>query len=76
MFKEILAKLDGWKTILAYAAVHIFGAYPLLLGAINEVIANPKNKAAIIELLIQAALAFGVLDRLRKNLKGNVKAKK
>lgn len=74
---NILKALTGWKTIIAYAAAHLFGAYPLVLGAFNKLIENPTNKAFIVEFIIQAALAFGVLDRLNRNLKVlNAKKKK
>lgn len=65
---KLLEKLSGWKTVLGYIAVHIFGAYPLVIGSFQKFLADPSKENAA-EFIAQLILAFGVLDRVLKNVK-------
>ena len=59
--------LSGWKTIIGYLAATLLGAYPMLIGAIEAALVDPSKKN-LTELVIQAILGAGILDRVRKNL--------
>lgn len=62
--------LSGWKTIIGYILLSIpgLGDAPMLKSAIERLLADPSNKQAIIDLLLQVVLALGIADRIRKNL--------
>jgi hypothetical protein len=70
IFGKIWGFFDGWKTAVAYVAAHLFGDYPLVLAAFQSLIANPKDMEAVVNFIVQLALAVGVADRVRKNLRG------
>lgn len=66
----ILKKLDGWKTILSYILAQVFGSYPLLLTAFNELAADYKDPQKIINFLIQLGLVLGLSHKAVKNFGG------
>lgn len=67
---KIAKFLSGWKTIIGYILLSIpgLGDAPMLKSAIERLLADPSNKQAIIDLLLQVVLALGIADRIRKNL--------
>lgn len=69
--RKLLKSVDGWKTTIAYILLNIpyVGAYPMLKGALQDVIANPGSEAAWANLVAQVLLAGGVFHRVVKNFK-------
>lgn len=65
---NIFKKLNGWKTILFYILAQVFGSYPLLLSALQELMENPKDVQKIINFLIQLGIALGLSHKLLKNV--------
>lgn len=61
--------LDGWKSIISYVFAQVFGSYPLVITAFNELLENPKDPQKIINFLIQLGLALGLTHKVLKNLK-------
>lgn len=75
--KKLFGAVDGWKTVIAWVLAQIpwFTANPLVLEAVNKVLADPKNVQAWTELAIQILMVIGVADIIRKNiLQGTVRA--
>lgn len=67
MFK-LLAKINGWKTILAYIVAQVGGSYPLVAGAFMAWQAAPSDPQAIGNLVAQLGLVVGVGHKVIKNL--------
>lgn len=65
---KIFKYLNGWKTVLSYVLAQVFGSYPLLLTAFNDLMADSKNPQKIINFLIQLGLALGVGHIAIKNV--------
>lgn len=69
MLGKIFSKLDGWKTAIAYLLLNIpvLSDQPMLMSAIQAARENP-SKENLTLVLIQAIMALGVADRIRKNV--------
>jgi len=65
---NIFKKLNGWKTILSYILAQIFGSYPLLLTAFNELLEDYKNPQKIINFLVQLGMVLGLSHIAIKNV--------
>lgn len=63
------ARINGWKTILAYVVAQVSGTYPMLLAAYVAWQAAPSDAQAISNLIAQLGLAVGVGHKLVKNLR-------
>ncbi len=63
----LLKITEGWKTVLGYLALQLFGSYPLLLGSVKNVAEDYKNPASWLEFAGQLLLAWGVAWRTGKN---------
>jgi hypothetical protein len=68
MVAKLLKWFDGWKRIAAYAGLQVFGEYPLVVGAFKKVLEDPSAQN-LGELILQALLAYGVLDAIAKKVK-------
>lgn len=76
---KLWAKLEGWKTIIAYILTFAT-ANPALLEAISRVLTNPdpattEGAAAYGNLVVQLLLLLGVSGILVRNLQYGVKRK-
>lgn len=71
MLEFLWTKLAGWKSAIGYLLLQIplFSEQPLLLEAVQKAIAEPSN-ANIAAAIAHLILAIGILDRIRRNLKG------
>lgn len=69
---RLLKILDGWKSVISYVAAQVFGSYPLVLTALNEFLAEPKNPQKVVNFLVQLGLALGLSHKVFKNLLKNV----
>ena len=67
MFK-LIAKINGWKTILAYTVAQVGGSYPLVAGAFAAWQLAPTDPQAIGNLVAQLGLVVGVGHKLLKNI--------
>lgn len=67
---KLINMLDGWKRLLSYAALNVpfLNSHPMLLGAIQDVLADPHNEQKWAYAISQALLAWGMLAGLIKNL--------
>jgi hypothetical protein len=63
---------NGWKTVIGVILAQIpwFSDKPLLVGAIEKVVANPKDAQAWGELIVQLLIIVGVVHRVAKNVTG------
>lgn len=66
--KKLWIALQGWKTVIGYILANVLGSYPMLVQAINDVIADPSRQN-IINVAIQILLLVGVSNRVLKNIK-------
>ena len=68
MFKDFFKSLiTKWKTVLGYALAQLFGTYPLLYTAYEQMVANP-TKETILNFGIQLLIALGVGHKVLKNI--------
>ncbi|NDF13447.1 MAG: hypothetical protein EB060_11625 [Proteobacteria bacterium] len=72
---NVIAKVNGWKTILAYVVAQVGGSYPLVLGAYLAWKAAPSDPQAIANLVAQLGLVVGVGHKLVKNVQAMLKGK-
>jgi hypothetical protein len=68
LFLSLPAKINGWKTILAYVVAQVGGTYPLVAGAFLAWKATPNDPTAIANLVAQLGLVVGVSHKVLKNL--------
>lgn len=66
---KLLKYLDGWKSIISYILAQVFGSYPLVLSAFNDLMDNPKDPQKIINFVLQLGLALGLSHKIIKNIK-------
>lgn len=71
MLSTIWDKLQGWKTIIGFILLNIPYVVdnPILADALNRVL-EEGSVAAITNLIVVLIVLTGVLDRLKRNLKG------
>jgi uncharacterized membrane protein len=71
MLSTIWDKLQGWKTIIGFILLNIPYVVdnPILADALNRVL-EEGSAAAITNLVVVLIVLTGVLDRLKRNLKG------
>lgn len=68
---KFLKFIDGWKSIIGYLLMSVpwLTPYPMLKAAIDAVLEDPSS-ANVTNAIVQLILALGIVDRVRKNLKG------
>jgi len=71
MFGAILARLNGWKSILSYLLLQVPGLsdYPGVVSAIQDALAHPTTQN-VINVILQLALAGALSHKAVKNLQG------
>lgn len=72
----VLKVTEGWKTVIGYVTLQLFGSYPLLLGAINRLLEDYRNPANWVEVAGHLLLALGVAWRAGKNFFPQISLKK
>lgn len=68
-FKKMFKTFDDWKSIIGYILISVpwVGTYPMLKGAIEDLLANPTSEQTWANLVAQAILAGGIFHRIVKN---------
>jgi hypothetical protein len=71
MLAALLARLNGWKSIISYLLLQVPGLsdYPGVVTAIQEALANP-TKQNVINLVLQLALVGALSHKALKNVSG------
>jgi hypothetical protein len=71
MFGAILARINGWKSIISYLLLQVPGLsdYPGVVSAIQDAVANPTSQN-ILNAVLQVALAGALAHKGVKNILG------
>jgi hypothetical protein len=69
---QIFVTTNNWKTIIGYLLIQIpwFSENPLLATAVRDFLSDPTSPELIAQLIVNLLLAWGVIHRVFKNVKG------